>query len=93
MRDKVGDRLTIRISTDEKLHDRCIISEDGHVSLIGTSLTGLHSHLTTIYPLPLSVEREYTSKIEEIWKEADEIEPQPLRSVPDDSDNPKGSGE
>ncbi|MDN3240899.1 hypothetical protein [Glycomyces tritici] len=87
---EVKDRLEVRYSTSTNLHDRCIISEDKTVSLLGTSLTGIHSHLTVIYPLPSSLQRSYVATIEKFWKEATLIQPQSLRSESNTVEAPSG---
>jgi hypothetical protein len=65
----------VRITTDPSFHDRIVLGHDGRVSLLGSSLTGISTHVTAIVPLPDEGAMGYRDHVEELWRDATIVEP------------------
>ena len=72
-------RLEIRTSSSEALHDRCLVHRDGTIELLGTSITGVGRHLSTITPLPVAATKAYQVHLNDLWTSAESLEPKPIR--------------
>lgn len=70
-----AERLEIRATGDRELHDRCVLSEDGSVTLIGTSINGVGRHLTTLVPLAAGDAKSYRDRLEGLYEAASVIQP------------------
>ncbi|MEE6286584.1 hypothetical protein V2J52_02825 [Georgenia sp. MJ173] len=68
-------RIEIRITEDKSFHDRGLVHENGDVSLLGTSLTGIGTHLTAVVPLPDVAGRPWREHAERVWGEATPVVP------------------
>ena len=80
LKDVAGaDRLEVRASSSDTFHDRCLVHADGTVRLLGTSVTGVGRHLTTITPLPLVATAVLVKHINKLWDKAQVVEGKPLR--------------
>jgi hypothetical protein len=75
-------RVAIRATMSATLHDRCIAKEDGAVLLLGTSITGIGRHLSTIVPLPSSAALALRREVEKLWKTATPVVPKAVRVPP-----------
>ena len=62
-----------------ELHDRCIVDQHGQVLWLGTSITGIGRHLTTIIPMPAPASAGMRASVERLWAEGTVIKPQALR--------------
>jgi len=65
----------VRISRAASLHDRVLLFEDGSVSLLGSSLTGISMHVTAIVKLPAEAGDAYRTHVESLWDGALPVEP------------------
>lgn len=75
--------LEVRITDDDSFHDRGLVAANGDVILIGTSLTGIGTHLTVVVPLPEVAGRPWREHHERLWEAAERIEPlATIRSEP-----------
>lgn len=63
-----------------ELHDRCVISEEGTVRIIGSSVTGVGKNLTSVITATEEVTRTYHDKYERIWDSATPVPPQSPRT-------------
>lgn len=76
-------QIEVRRTGSGSLHDRGVIHENGQVSLLGTSLTGVGKHLTAIVHLPSTAAEPWRVHMESLWEGATPIEPRVgLRSAP-----------
>ena len=78
--------VEIRVTEDSTLHDRVVVHEDGSVSMLGSSLTGIGQHLTAIVPLPPEAAVAYREHVERLWVAAAVVEPRD--GIVDESDTP-----
>jgi hypothetical protein len=78
-------RVEVRATNAPELHDRCVIPPSGAVLFLGTSITGIGLHLSTIVPMPTVAGDALRKELERVWDSADPVEPLPLRR-PDESD-------
>ena len=76
-------RVEIRATISATLHDRCIVPDDGDVLLLGTSITGIGRHLSTIVPLPSPAGVSMRREVEKLWKDAELVQPQEIRRPQD----------
>jgi hypothetical protein len=72
-------RIEIRATMSAELHDRYIVQEDGGVLLLGTSITGIGRHLSTIVPMPATGATAIRQEINKLWNDAPAVEPQKIR--------------
>jgi hypothetical protein len=72
-------RIEIRATKSSELHDRCIVQEHGGVLLLGTSITGVGRHLSTIIPMPVTAATTMCQEIDKLWESAELVEPQKIR--------------
>jgi hypothetical protein len=72
-------RIEIRATKSSKLHDRCIVQEGGGVLLLGTSITGIGRHLSTIIPMPVTAAIAVREEIDKLWENAELVEAQSIR--------------
>ena len=61
--------LEVRSTTSPELHDRCLISSDGSVQLLGSSLNGVDKHLTALITPDVEVGKLYRDRYERLWSE------------------------
>lgn len=73
-----GTSIEVRYSTSPALHDRCIVKPNGEVLYLGTSITGVGRHLSTIIPLPSAAAEAIRSEVEGLWIDATSVEPSDL---------------
>lgn len=81
--------LDVRATDRREFHDRCVLTADGGVLLIGSSVTGIGKHLTAVITAPGDVARFYRTKYENLWSEAT---PVPAQSLPGSSQPSAASG-
>ncbi|WP_406635439.1 hypothetical protein [Amycolatopsis sp. WGS_07] len=67
--------LEVRSTDSPELHDRCIITADGDVQLLGSSVTGVGKNFTAIMHPDQEVKRLYRNRYESLWKSAIVVEP------------------
>lgn len=72
-------RIELRATKSSKLHDRCIVQEGGGVLLLGTSITGIGRHLSTIIPMPATAAIAVREEIDKLWGNAELVEAQSIR--------------
>ena len=86
----LGRRVEIRKSTD--LHDRALLTEDGSVLTLGTSLNGVGSTTTVLTPMPEQGRLALRDYYEQLWAEGELVGPQYLvdGQTDDDEDGPGG---
>jgi hypothetical protein len=72
-------RVEIRATMSAKLHDRCIVQEGGGMLLLGTSITGIGRHLSTIIPMPATAAIAMREEIGKLWENAELVEAQGIR--------------
>lgn len=86
--------VEVRITADKSLHDRCVVHEDGSVSLIGASLNGVHKNFTAIVPLPSEPARAWREEVEHLWRDAEPIEAvRTIKGAPAQVDDASGEGD
>lgn len=67
-------KIEIRATTSKALHDRCIVPDAGVTLLLGTSVTGIGHHLSSILPMPEKASTPYRAHIRKIWAAAGRVE-------------------
>lgn len=60
----------VRVSDSDSLHDRAVVYGDRPTALLGTSLSGVATHLSVCTPLPQLASDAYTPQLESLWAEA-----------------------
>ena len=65
-------RVEIRSSTE--LHDRAVITDEGEIYTIGTSLNGIGRTATTMVTMPSSVRDSLKQEYEQLWEDGTPIE-------------------
>jgi hypothetical protein len=70
--------LEVRSTDSKEFHDRCVLTADGRVLVIGSSVTGIGKHLTAVITAPGDVAKLYRTKYDGLWDSADPIRPQPV---------------
>jgi hypothetical protein len=68
-------QLDVRHSSSKELHDRCVISEEGSIRIIGSSVTGVGKNLTSVITPTSEVARIYHDKYEKLWNTATAVTP------------------
>ncbi|MTD55712.1 hypothetical protein [Amycolatopsis pithecellobii] len=71
-----ANELEIRHTANPEMHDRCVISPDGQVQLLGSSINGVGKHLTTVIAPEEKVMNIYRKRYEQLWGEAELVTPQ-----------------
>ena len=66
--------LEVRSTDSREFHDRCVLTADGRVLLIGSSVTGIGKHLTAVITAPGDVAQFYRTKYDGLWASADPIQ-------------------
>jgi hypothetical protein len=84
-------RVAIRATKSYELHDRLIIPDRGDVLFLGTSITGIGQHLSTIMPMPEVAADALRIEYERLWDKSQPVDPQPLRRAHQD-DGGEGVG-
>lgn len=74
-----GRSLEVRCLPPKALHDRYLVDGDGRVSMIGSSLNGLHANFTLVVPLPEPAAGSVRSFVDARWKAAERVEPAGMR--------------
>jgi hypothetical protein len=72
-------RVEVRATESSELHDRVIVPAEGSVLYLGTSITGIGRHLSTIVPLPAVAGNAIRSEVERLWGESEPVSPRPVR--------------
>jgi len=75
-------RLEVRVSSSEECHDRAVVAADNSLLILGTSLTGIGKHGTTIVklgPVPGDALRQ---QLESLWSAATKVEAKGIRQDP-----------
>lgn len=65
----------VRITDSDSLHDRAVVYGDRPTALLGTSLSGVATHLSVYTPLPQAASDTYTPELEAMWSAAIHLEP------------------
>ncbi len=76
-----GRDLEVRATKDPRLHDRCLISPTGRVSVMGTSVNGVGQSLTAVVPLSEEAARVYRKLYEDLWREAEAVKPLTITAI------------
>lgn len=74
-----ADRVEVRASDSKAMHDRCLVHADRTVRLVGTSLTGVGKHLSTITQLPVAASKPFLKHIDQLWSKAEPVSGKPMR--------------
>ncbi|MET9218692.1 hypothetical protein ABZX65_07900 [Streptomyces sp. NPDC003300] len=75
-----GADVELRHTADPSLHDRCVVSEDGSVQLLGSSVNGVGRHLTAVIAPSADIAEVYRKKYEDLWASAERVHPQPMEA-------------
>ncbi|MFE2886324.1 hypothetical protein [Streptomyces sp. NPDC059272] len=73
-----GSDLEVRHINDAALHDRCVVSANGEVQLLGSSVNGVGKHLTAVITPSDDIATVYRKKYEGLWTSAQVVTPQPV---------------
>jgi hypothetical protein len=68
-------QLEVRHTSSKELHDRCVISDEGAIRIIGSSVTGVGKNLTSVITPTSEVARIYHDKYEKLWNTATAVTP------------------
>ncbi len=68
-----GRELEVRCLPPKEVHDRYLIAEDGAVSIMGISLTGVQRHFSVIAPVPEPGAGAVRTFVEEHWRRAEPV--------------------
>ena len=68
-------QLDVRVSSDQRFHDRYLLHEDGSLDLIGASVNSMDKRITAVVPLSTSIQRPLIDLLETLWQEATPIQP------------------
>ncbi|MHB8448909.1 MAG: hypothetical protein ACYDAQ_00315 [Mycobacteriales bacterium] len=80
-------RVQVRATKSRELHDRLIIPDKGDVLFLGTSITGIGQHLSTIVPMPSVAGNALRAEYEQLWEQAVAVPPLSLRRAVAASDD------
>lgn len=72
--------IKIRATSDQGLHDRLIVGEDGEVWTLGASLNSVATTSTVIVPVPQAGADALRQQSEKLWDEAEEVATVPPQS-------------
>lgn len=74
---ELGETLSIQVRFDKSdhLHDRCLISDEGYVALLGTSLSGIGNKLSTLVRLNPESAAQYRQDVNSLWDKAEVLKP------------------
>lgn len=75
-----GSDVEVRHTKDQALHDRCVVSANGDVQLLGSSVNGVGKHLTAVITPSPDIASVYRKKYESLWQSAEVVEPQPVQA-------------
>lgn len=81
----------VRMCPDKSFHDRAMLHDDGHVTVLGSSLNSVGAKLSLLIELPSSAAKGYREHIEKLWGASTPVTPQrfitPPRKKPKASQN------
>lgn len=60
----------VEVRSTDQLHDRLLLSDDGDVLTVGTSLNGVGRTTTVMTPIPSPARESLRAEYEQIWSEA-----------------------
>jgi hypothetical protein len=66
-------KIEIRASSDDALHDRLIVGDDGRVWVLGTSLNSVGHVNTALIPLPSTGSTPLRALAESLWENAEPV--------------------
>jgi hypothetical protein len=66
-------KIEIRASSDDALHDRLIVGEDGKVWVLGTSLNSVGRVHTALIPLPFNDSASFRERAQRLWDAAEPL--------------------
>ncbi len=72
--------VEVRHTNDPALHDRCVVSANGDVQLLGSSVNGVGRHLTAVITPSTDISAVYRKKYEDLWQSAEPVDPQPVQA-------------
>lgn len=72
--DTVGFSRRVEIRSSTELHDRAVLTDEGEVYTIGTSLNGIGRTATTMVTMPSSVRDRLKQEYEQLWENGTPIE-------------------
>ena len=65
--------IDIRASSDDALHDRLIVGDDGKVWVLGTSLNSVGRVHTALIPLPFNESAPFRERAQRLWDSAEPL--------------------
>ncbi|SUA14147.1 Uncharacterised protein [Mycolicibacterium aichiense] len=74
----------VEVRKSTKLHDRILLTEDGAVLTLGTSLNSVGTTTTVMSPMPSPARESLRELCEQLWSEATLVGPQIVEVEPDD---------
>src|SRR6202012_1186948 len=66
-------KIEIRASSDDALHDRLVVGEDGRVWVLGTSLNSVGHVNTALIPLPSNGSAPFRELAQRLWDGAEPV--------------------
>lgn len=80
----------IKVRSSAELHDRVIVSAEGEVLTIGSSINGLHKHTTALVQVPTPGAATMKEYYERLWSTATPLGASPTDEDSDDADGDLG---
>lgn len=77
----------IEVRSSTELHDRILLSDDGAVLTLGTSLNSIGRTTTVLTPMPSGTDDFLRETYERIWGNGALVGPQPVEPEADDDEN------
>lgn len=77
----------VEVRSSTELHDRYLLSDDGAVLTLGTSLNGVGRTTTVLMPMPSEARETMRETYERIWENGSLVGPQPDETEEDDESN------
>lgn len=74
-------RLEVRVTDSRTFHDRYLVHESGELDMIGSSVSGIDTHVTAVVPMPSVVQSELKQHVQGLRDGADRVEPQGPRET------------
>lgn len=69
-----AERVEVRVTDQEQLHDRVIIHRNGGVALVGTSLNAKRNPFTSLVDLPANLGAPIKKGIDKLWAKSEPLE-------------------
>ena len=70
-----ADRLEVRVTSSDEFHDRAVVAADKSLLILGTSLTGIGKHASTVVKLGPVPGNALRRQLEKLWASATPVEP------------------